>query len=73
MKLTKLRLADFIFDARYFEVRLLLENNELSNGRIITWERFTRKQSLADRSCCHPKPLKNDALPVKINTLKDIY
>ena len=28
--------------ARYFEVRLLLENNELSNGRNIAWERFTR-------------------------------
>lgn len=28
--------------ARYLEVRLLLENNVLSNRRNIAWERFTR-------------------------------
>ena len=31
-----------IAGARYFEVRLLLENNELSNEKFIVWERFTR-------------------------------
>jgi hypothetical protein len=35
--------GNFIYPgARYFEVRILLENNELSNRRTIAWEPFIR-------------------------------